>query len=230
MKREFKVEANVGAPQVAYRETISKTYECDYTHKKQTGGSGQFARVKIRFEPNEAGAGFVFDNAVVGGTVPKEYVPGVEKGLKCGAWTPACSPASRWSTSRRPCIDGAYHDVDFERAGVRNRRPRRLPRRHRQGRAEAAGADDAGRGGDARGLHGRRHRRSEQPSRPGQRHGQPRQRPRHRRHGAAGQHVRLCQHPALDEPGPCPIHACTSITTPKCPQNVSEEIRAKLAG
>ena len=81
MKREFKVEANVGQPQVAYREAISKEVDIDYTHKKQSGGSGQFARVKIKFAPGEAGSGFVFQNSVVGGNVPKEYIPGVEKGL-----------------------------------------------------------------------------------------------------------------------------------------------------
>src|SRR5207344_3578200 len=82
MRREFKVEANVGAPQVAYRETVSRRAEVDYTHKKQTGGSGQFARVKLVIEPNEAGKGFEFENKVVGGNVPKEYVPGVQKGVK----------------------------------------------------------------------------------------------------------------------------------------------------
>ncbi|MDY0884118.1 elongation factor G [Dongia soli] len=111
MKREFKVEANVGAPQVAYRETITKKIEHDYTHKKQTGGSGQFARVKIRFEPLEAGGGFVFENAVVGGSVPKEYVPGVEKGLK-SAKEQGVIAGFPMIDFKATLIDGAYHDVD----------------------------------------------------------------------------------------------------------------------
>jgi elongation factor G len=111
MKREFKVEANVGAPQVAYRETITKTVEYDYTHKKQTGGSGQFARVKIRFEPLEAGSGFVFENSVVGGTVPREYVPGVEKGLKLAKETGVIA-GFPMIDFKATLIDGAYHDVD----------------------------------------------------------------------------------------------------------------------
>jgi elongation factor G len=111
MKREFKVEATVGAPQVAYRETITRTVEQDYTHKKQTGGAGQFARVKIRFEPLPAGSGFVFENEVIGGSVPKEYVPGVEKGLKAAKETGVIAgfPMIDFKAS---LIDGAYHDVD----------------------------------------------------------------------------------------------------------------------
>jgi elongation factor G len=111
MKREFKVEANVGAPQVAYRETITKTIEQDYTHKKQTGGAGQFARVKIRFEPLPAGGGFEFENGVVGGSVPKEYVPGVEKGLNLAKDTGVIAgfPVIDFKAT---LIDGAYHDVD----------------------------------------------------------------------------------------------------------------------
>ena len=111
LKREFKVEANVGAPQVAYRETISKEYDCDYTHKKQSGGSGQFARVKIKFTPLEPGSGFVFESTVVGGTVPKEYIPGVEKGLRASLETGVLAgfPVTDFKAN---LYDGAYHDVD----------------------------------------------------------------------------------------------------------------------
>ena len=82
LKRTYKVDANIGAPQVAYRERITKKVTVDYQHKKQTGGTGQFAQVKIVAEPTEIGTGFVFENDVVGGAVPKEYIPGVEKGLE----------------------------------------------------------------------------------------------------------------------------------------------------
>jgi len=111
MKREFKVEANVGQPQVAFRETITRTVEYDYTHKKQTGGAGQFARVKIRFEPLPHGSGFEFENEVVGGSVPREFVPGVEKGLKSALDTGVYAgyPTIDFKAS---LIDGAYHDVD----------------------------------------------------------------------------------------------------------------------
>ena len=111
MKREFKVEANIGAPQVAYRETISRQAEIDYTHKKQTGGSGQFARVKMVITPTEPGEGFSFESKVVGGTVPKEYIPGVEKGVKSvmDSGPLAGFPVIDFKVA---LIDGAYHDVD----------------------------------------------------------------------------------------------------------------------
>jgi elongation factor G len=111
MRREFKVEANVGAPQVAYRETISRPSEIDYTHKKQTGGAGQFARLKLRFEPLDPGSGFLFENAVVGGAVPKEYVPGVQKGLVAARET---GPLTGFPMIdfKATLIDGASHDVD----------------------------------------------------------------------------------------------------------------------
>jgi elongation factor G len=111
MRREFKVEANVGAPQVAYRETITKVAEVDYTHKKQTGGSGQFARVKITFEPNPEGEDFVFESKIVGGNVPKEYVPGVEKGIQSVL---SSGPVAGFPMLgvKATLTDGAYHDVD----------------------------------------------------------------------------------------------------------------------
>ncbi len=111
MKREFKVEANIGAPQVAYRETITRIAEVDYTHKKQTGGSGQYARVKMRFEPQPAGSGFEFENDVVGGTVPKEYIPGVEKGLR-GSLESGVLAGFPVIDFKASLYDGAYHDVD----------------------------------------------------------------------------------------------------------------------
>jgi elongation factor G len=111
MKREFKVDANVGAPQVAYRETITRAAEVDYTHKKQTGGAGQFARVKLRFEPLPPGSGFDFENAVVGGTVPKEYVPAVEKGLRASTETGVLAGFPVIDL-KATLGDGAYHEVD----------------------------------------------------------------------------------------------------------------------
>ena len=111
MRREFKVEANVGAPQVAYRETISKKTDVDYSHKKQSGGAGQFARVKITFEPGEPGSGYEFINKIKGGNIPTEYIPGLQKGL--------ISQQQSGVMAGFPCIDfkatltdGAYHDVD----------------------------------------------------------------------------------------------------------------------
>jgi elongation factor G len=111
MRREFKVDANVGAPQVAYRETISRPAEIDYTHKKQSGGAGQYARVIIKFEPLAPGSGFQFESKVVGGSVPKEYVPGVQKGLESARETGhiAGFPMIDFKAS---LVDGAYHDVD----------------------------------------------------------------------------------------------------------------------
>ncbi|MFN7611977.1 MAG: elongation factor G [Alphaproteobacteria bacterium] len=111
LRRTYKVDANVGAPQVAYRETISKSYTEDYTHKKQSGGSGQFARVIIVFEPSAPGTGFEFSSKVVGGSVPKEYIPGVEKGLDSmlGSGVLAGFPVIDFKAT---LIDGAYHDVD----------------------------------------------------------------------------------------------------------------------
>jgi elongation factor G len=111
LKRTYKVEANIGAPQVAYREKISRPATVTYTHKKQTGGSGQYAEVKIVAEPLPPGSGFQFENEIIGGAVPKEYIPGVEKGLESvlGSGTLAGFPVVDLKVS---LIDGKYHDVD----------------------------------------------------------------------------------------------------------------------
>ena len=121
MKREFKVEANVGAPQVAYREYMAKKVDIDYTHKKQSGGSGQFGRVKFTITPGERGSGIIFSDDVKGGNIPKEYIPSVEKGMRETAATGSLIgfPIIDFEIS---LYDGAYHDVDssalaFEIAG-----------------------------------------------------------------------------------------------------------------
>jgi len=130
MKREFKVEANIGQPQVAYRETITREADIDYTHKKQSGGSGQFARIKMRVMPQPAGEGYEFESKIVGGSIPKEYIPGVEKGIN--------SVRENGLLVGFPILDfkvelydGAFHDVDssvlaFEiaaRAALREHKP-----------------------------------------------------------------------------------------------------------
>jgi elongation factor G len=135
LKRTYKVEANIGAPQVAYRESLGRLADIDYTHKKQTGGTGQFARVKIKFEPGEPGSGFVFASTVVGGSVPKEYVPGVQKGLE-SAKENGLLAGFPLIDFKATLYDGGYHDVDssvlaFEiasRAAFRELREKGAPR------------------------------------------------------------------------------------------------------
>jgi elongation factor G len=111
LRRTYKVDANIGAPQVAYREKLTKRAEINYTHKKQTGGTGQFAKVTIVFEPAEPGAGSSFESKIIGGSVPKEYIPGVEKGINSvmGSGILAGFPVV---DVKATLIDGAYHDVD----------------------------------------------------------------------------------------------------------------------
>jgi elongation factor G len=121
LKRTHKVEVNVGAPQVAYRETITRSATVDYTHKKQTGGSGQFARIKIVVDPQEKGKGYEFENKIVGGVVPKEFIPGVEKGLN-SVLTSGNLAGFPVVDIKVALVDGAYHEVDssaiaFEIAG-----------------------------------------------------------------------------------------------------------------
>ena len=121
MKREFKVEANIGAPQVAYRETIQGTATVDYTHKKQSGGAGQFARVKLSVEPQLPGKGRAVENLIKGGAIPKEFIPGVEKGIE-GVADSGILAGFPMLDYKVTLLDGLHHDVDssalaFEIAG-----------------------------------------------------------------------------------------------------------------
>jgi elongation factor G len=111
LKRTYKVDANIGQPQVAYRETLGRAAEIDYTHRKQTGGSGQYARIKILFEPGEPGSGYKFESKVTGGSVPREYVPGVEKGLLSSKDNGLLAgfPVIDFTAT---LLDGDSHDVD----------------------------------------------------------------------------------------------------------------------
>ncbi|RUO98053.1 elongation factor G [Hyphomicrobium sp.] len=111
LKRTYGVEATTGAPQVAYRETLARPTDIDYTHKKQTGGTGQFARVKLKLEPNEVGKGNEFSTSIVGGTVPKEYIPGVEKGVK-SVWDNGMLIGFPMVDMKVNLYDGAFHEVD----------------------------------------------------------------------------------------------------------------------
>jgi elongation factor G len=111
LRRQYNVDANVGAPQVAYRETLVKPTEVDYTHKKQTGGTGQFARIKLRLEPNETGKGNEFVSTIVGGAVPKEYIPGVDKGVH-SVWDSGVLIGFPMVDTKVTLHDGAFHEVD----------------------------------------------------------------------------------------------------------------------
>jgi elongation factor G len=111
LKRTYNVEANTGAPQVAYRETLARATDIDYTHKKQTGGTGQFARVKLKLEPNETGKGNEFETSIVGGSIPKEYIPGVEKGVQ-SVWDNGILIGFPMVDMKVNLYDGAFHEVD----------------------------------------------------------------------------------------------------------------------
>ena len=190
LRRTYKVDANIGAPQVAFRERVTKRVEHSYVHKKQTGGTGQFAAVTLIVEPNEPGKGYEFESKVVGGAVPKEYIPGVEKGIESvlGAGVVAGFPVVDVKVQ---LVDGKYHDVDssalafeiatracFREALTRGKSVLLEP-------IMKVEVVTPGR------LHRLGHRRPEFAARPDPGSGHARQRQRHQCDGAAHEHVRL---------------------------------------
>lgn len=204
LRRTYKVDANIGAPQVAYRETLTKKAEIDYTHKKQTGGTGQFARVKLVIEPNETGKGFEFESKVVGGSVPKEYIPGVEKGLNSviGSGVLAGFPVVDVKVT---LIDGAFHEVDSSALAFEIASRAALREGLQKGgsvllepimKVEVVTPEDYtgsvigdlnSRRGQIRGRHARQRRRGQ-------------------RDGPAGEHVRLREPAAFVQPGARQLH------------------------
>ena len=205
LRRTYKVDANIGAPQVAYREKLTKRTEINYTHKKQTGGTGQFAKVTIVFEPSEPGAGSSFESKIVGGAVPKEYIPGVEKGINSvmGSGILAGFPVV---DVKATLIDGAYHDVDSSALAFEIASRAAFREALQKGGAvllepimkvEVVTPEEHT--GYVMGD-------LSVPSRPGPGAGHARQCGGHQCDGPARQHVRLCQQPAFGHPGAREFH------------------------
>ncbi len=204
MQREFNVGANVGKPQVAYRETIRAKGEYDYTHKKQTGGSGQYARTKLRVEPNP-GKGFEFDNDIKGGSVPKEFIPAVEKGVR-ESLEGGILAGYPMVDIKVELFDGDYHDVDSSEMAFKICGSICFKEACEESQAGAAGAGDAGRSGGAGRIHGHRQWRFEFAARPFGRHRSSGHHAAHQGHGSAVGNVRLCDRAALAHAGPRQFH------------------------
>ena len=141
--REFKVEANVGSPQVAYKETIRKPAEVDYKYARQSGGRGQYGHVKIRVEPNEPGKGYEFINAIVGGAIPKEYIPAVDQGIQ-GAMMSGVLAGYPVVDVKVTLFDGSYHEVDSSEMAFKIAGSIAFKEAMRKGRPRYHGADYEG--------------------------------------------------------------------------------------
>ena len=171
MLREFKVDATVGKPQVAYRETITRPVQkVEYRHVKQTGGSGQFAVVVINLEPTGPGGGYEFVDKITGGRIPKEYIPAVDQGIQ-EALTAGVLAGYPTVDVRATLVDGQFHDVDSSEMAFKIAGSLVFKKAAEQGKPVPAGADHEGRGRHPRRLHGRRDRRPELPAGPGAGHG-----------------------------------------------------------
>ena len=205
MKREFGVEANVGAPQVAYREAIKKPVEVEGKFIKQSGGRGQYGHVWLKIEPNEPGKGFEFVDAIKGGTVPREFIPAVEKGLRetLPNGVLAGFPVVDVKVT---LFDGSLARRRLERERVQDGRVDGVQGRHAPGEPGAARADDGGRGRDARGLHGQRRRRPVVAARHDPGHGRHAHGQGDQGRSAARRDVRLLDDAALAVAGPRDVH------------------------
>ena len=173
MKREHKVEANVGEPKVAFRETIRKTAEAEGKYIRQTGGSGNYGHCKMRLEPNEPGKGYEFINEIKGGVVPKEYIKPIEQGVQ-GALELGILAGYPMVDVKVTLYDGSYHEVDSNEMAFKIAGSMAFKEAAQEGVAGAAGAGDGGRSDGSRRAHGHDHRRHQLAPRP------------HRRHGARG--------------------------------------------
>ena len=203
--REFKVEANVGSPQVAYKETVRKSADVDMKYARQSGGKGQYGHVKIILEPNESGKGYEFINKIVGGAIPKEYIAPIDQGIQ-GAMQNGVLAGYNVVDVKVTLYDGSYHEVDssemaFKIAGIHG-----FQRSHAQSGPCADGAHHEGFRHCAGRVYGRRHRRPELPPRPDPGHGSQKWRTADRCICAAERNVRLCHRPAFPHPGQRPIH------------------------
>ena len=208
MRREFKVEANVGKPQVAYRETIRRAVEkYDYTHKKQTGGSGQYAKVQVTIEPLDTADGtfYEFVNKVTGGRIPREYIPSVDHGIQ-DAMQYGVLAGYPLVGIKATLLDGAAHDVDSSEMAFKIAGSMVLKEAVRKADPVLLEPIMAGRGPHARGLHGRRHRRPELPARPDPVDGGHQRRQGRPGAGAAVGDVRLRWRPAVQDPGSGELH------------------------
>ena len=192
--REFKVEAKVGKPQVAYKECLRKKARADCRYVRQTGGHGQYGHCVIEIEPLAPGSGYQFENKIIGGVIPKEFIAPIDQGIQEAAKSGVLS---------------GYEVVDFKatlRNGVQDRRLHGLQRGRAEGRLRPDGAHDEDRNRGARRIPGRRDGRCVQPSRPRNRHEHGKRREHHRWSGSAVRNVRLCHGPAQQDPGPRQLH------------------------